>query len=59
MAVGLSLMLPAMNIDDRTEMLGGMKHGAPPEVLAGVQALAQSVLTASDYVALAARVEAA
>ena len=42
----LSLMLPAMNIEDRTELLGGMKHGAPPEVFAGVQALAQSVLDA-------------
>jgi hypothetical protein len=59
MAIGLSLMLPAMNIDDRTELLGGMKHGAPPPVLAGVQALAQSVLAPSDYAALAVRVDAA
>ncbi len=59
MTTGLSLMLPAMNIEDRTEMLAGMKHGAPPQVLAGVQALAQSVLAPSDYAALAARVGAA
>lgn len=29
----LALTLPAMNIDDRTKMLGGMQAGAPPEVL--------------------------
>jgi hypothetical protein len=59
MAIGLSLMLPAMNIEDRSEMLAGMKHGAPPQVVAGVQALAQSVLAPSDYAALAVRVDAA
>jgi hypothetical protein len=30
-------------------MLGGMKHGAPPEVFAGVMALAREVLTQRDY----------
>jgi hypothetical protein len=44
MATALSLMLPAMNVDDRVEMLGGMQQGAPPEVFAGVCALAASVL---------------
>ena len=56
MAIGLSLMIPAMNIDDRTEMLGGMKAGAPPEVFAGVWGLVGSVLPSDDYTALAARV---
>lgn len=55
MAAGLAVMLPAMNLDDRAEMLGGMREGAPPEVFAGVSALASSVLTASDYEALTRR----
>ena len=36
MGWSLSMMLPAMNIDDRAEMLGGMRAEAPPEVFAGV-----------------------
>jgi hypothetical protein len=55
MAVALSLMLPAMNIDDRIELLGGMQAGAPPEVFAGVCALAESVLTPAAWSATAAR----
>ncbi len=55
MAWSLAMMLPAMNIDDRAELLGGMQAGAPPEVFAGVWALAGSMLTPSDYQALGAR----
>ena len=44
MAEFLSLMIPAMNVDDRTELLGGMKAGAPAEVFAGVWGLVGSVL---------------
>jgi hypothetical protein len=44
-----------MNIDDRAELLGGMRAGAPPEVFAGVWALAGSVLTPGDHAALGAR----
>jgi len=51
----LALMLPAMNVDDRTEMLGGMQQGAPPEVFANVWGLAQSVLTDRDARQLAGR----
>jgi hypothetical protein len=51
----LPLMLTAMNIDDRTEMLGGMQAGAPPEVFAGVWNLTRSVLTPGDTRALAHR----
>ncbi len=40
MAASLAIMLPAMNNDDRTELLGGMQAGAPPEVFAGVWSLA-------------------
>lgn len=55
MGRSLALMIPAMNLDDRTEMLGGMQAGAPAEVFAGVWALAQSVLPPADVTALARR----
>jgi hypothetical protein len=55
MAEGLGLMLPVMNVEERVEMLGGMQENAPAEVFAGVWGLAGSVLTASDYAAVAAR----
>lgn len=55
MAMSLGFMLPAMNVDDRTELLGGIKAGAPAEVFGGVMALAGSVLPADDVAALAAR----
>ena len=57
MAASLALMLPAMNNDDRTEMLGGMQAGAPPEVFAGVWSLAGSVLEARDVAVLARRLD--
>jgi hypothetical protein len=50
-----ALMIPAMNLEDRVEMLGGMQAGAPPEVFAGMMALTQSVIAAADYTALATR----
>ena len=55
----LAIMLPAMNVDDRTELLGGMKAGAPPEVFQGVWSLAGSVLTPGDRAAVARRLEIA
>ena len=55
MAQSLAIMIPAMNIDDRTDLLGGMKAGAPPEVFAGVWNLVGSVLTARDYEQLGTR----
>lgn len=48
-------MLPAMNIDDRAELLGGMQAGAPPEVFAGVVGLARSVLVPDDFDAVSRR----
>jgi hypothetical protein len=57
MAQSLALMLPAMNLDDRTELLGGMRAGAPAEVFAGVWGLAGSVLDAPDLTALATRLD--
>jgi hypothetical protein len=53
--VALRLMLPAMNVDDRVEMLDGMQAGAPPEVFAGVLALAGDVLDGPAYRATADR----
>lgn len=55
MARSLALMIPAMNIDDRAELLGGMRAGAPAEVFAGVWSLTQSVLDPTDAVDLAQR----
>ncbi len=55
MAQSLGFMLPAMNIEDRAAMLGGMQAEAPPEVFAGVWALAGSILNPSDYRALGTR----
>jgi hypothetical protein len=55
MATSLALMLPAMNVDDRTELLGGIRADAPDEVFAGIWDLAASALTAGDVAAVAAR----
>ena len=58
MASSLAIMLPAMNIDDRTEMLAGMQASAPAEVFAGVLGLAGSVLPSADVAALRRRLGA-
>ncbi len=55
MAKALAVMIPAMNLDDRTELLGGMRQDAPPEAFAAVWSLTRSVLPAADYRALEAR----
>jgi hypothetical protein len=55
MAKSLAVMLPSMNVDDRTELLGGMQQNAPAEVFAQVFGLARSVLTPADGNALAQR----
>lgn len=55
MADALSLMIPAMNIDERGGFLGGMRDHAPAEVFAGVWGLAGSVLSPADYAALGTR----
>ncbi len=53
----LAFMLPAMNGDDRVELLGGMRLGAPPEAFAGVVDLARSVLGAAPYRTLCDRLD--
>ena len=55
MGWSLSLMIPAMNVDDRTELLGGMRAEAPVEVFDGVWGLVTTVLPAADIAAVAAR----
>jgi hypothetical protein len=55
MAEYLAIMIPAMNVDDRTELLGGMRAGAPAEVFAGIWGLVGSVLTSADLAAVATR----
>ena len=59
MARSLAFMLPAMNIDDRAELLGGIRLAAPPEAFDATMGLARSVLRPSDFTALAARLEVA
>jgi hypothetical protein len=55
MAKALAVMIPAMNLDDRAEMLGGMQQTAPSDAFDAVWSLTQSVLTVGDFRALAAR----
>jgi hypothetical protein len=55
MAKSLAFMLPAMNIDNRAEMLGGIRATAPTQVFEGTWGLATSVLTPADCAALAER----
>ena len=55
MVQSLAIMLPAMNVEDQTELFSGMRAGAPPEVFAGALGLAQSVLEPVRYDALARR----
>ena len=50
-----ALMLPAMNVEDRVELVGGMREGMPPEVFAGVWGLIEGVLAVDDFRQLAAR----
>jgi hypothetical protein len=52
MARSLSFMLPAMNLDDRADLLGGFRATAPPEAFADVMNLAGSVLAPADQAAL-------
>ena len=55
MVRSLAFMLPAMNVDDRTDLLGGMRASAPPEAFAGVWNLASTVLEPADHAAVGHR----
>jgi hypothetical protein len=54
-ATTLAFMIPPMNVDDRAELLGGIRAGAPAEAFEGVWRLVRSVLDRRDVDALAAR----
>jgi len=49
MAEYLRLMIPAMNIQERTAMFSGMKAFSPPEALEGACRLAASVLDEREW----------
>ena len=55
MARSLALMLPAMNVQDRVEMLAGIRASAPAEVFAGVLGIAEAALAPADMEALTTR----
>ena len=55
MCVFLRSMLPAMNVDERTAMLGGMQMGAPPEIFELFWGVAESSLSPADLGAVASR----
>jgi len=55
MAACAALMLPAMNIEDQTELYEGARMGVPAEVFDGMLMLAQSVLEPVRYQALTQR----
>ncbi len=52
---GAVAMFPALNIEDRFEMLAGMRAGMPDTAFAGVWSLAASVLAPQDTADVAAR----
>ncbi len=54
-ARSLAFMLPAMNIDNREELLSEIRSSAPPPAFEGVLGLANAVLDADEYAALAVR----
>ena len=55
MARFMMVMLPAMNIDERVDMLGGMSM-APPPVWAIFRGAAQAALTPAQYAVVAERI---
>ena len=48
-------MFPAMNVDDRTDLLGGMRATTPAEAFDGVWSVVKSVRTPNDAHAVAVR----
>jgi hemerythrin HHE cation binding domain-containing protein len=49
MAQSATIMLPAMNVENRVELLGAIQADAPAEAFAGVLGLVQAVLDPADY----------
>jgi hypothetical protein len=59
LARDLTLMLPAMNVEDRAELLAGVRATAPDEAFQAILGLARSVLAPMDFDAVATRIGAA
>jgi len=55
MATSLPLMFTGMNLDDQTDLLGGMQANAPAEVFNGVWGLFGSVVSSADRAVVAQR----
>jgi hypothetical protein len=51
----VAFKLPAMNVDDRVELLGGIRETAPAPAFEGVVGLARSVLEPAEFAAMAQR----
>lgn len=51
----LAVMLPAMNVDDRTELLGGLQANAPAALFQQTWSVARSVLPDADVTTVAGR----
>lgn len=54
-AHALGFMLPAMNVEDRVQLLTGMQSAVPPEIFQGVWGLAATVLDPRDHAELSVR----
>jgi hypothetical protein len=48
LTLNLGIMIPAMNIDERTTPLNGIKASTPSEAYKGVTAPAERMLTPED-----------
>ena len=55
MAQSASVMLPAMNVEDRVELLGAIQADAPADAFAGIMGLAGAVLEPADLAQVKAR----
>jgi hypothetical protein len=51
----IAVMAPAMNLEERTNMLFGMREGAPPEIYERFRAATEVSLGTAEYAAVAAR----
>ena len=59
LARSLAFMLPAMNVFDRVEMLGGIRAAAPAPAFDAIVGLARSVLRPDEFTAVAQRLDLA
>ena len=52
----LEIMLPAMNLDERAEIINAAQAGAPPEMFQAVLKLAEQVLSPDEWTALKSKI---